>query len=593
MRELKLLLSDRRRRQRGSILSGILIIVAVLAVLIGGLLTELTGSFTLSRDLVTRVNTQATVTSAAELAIHQLQSGPVPALCTQDYSGGSKPNTGPWSLTLNGHAATVTQTCSAIVPEQASSLGPGSYNVDGIHDTARNRYLVADAAGRLLSYPFGQIGATWSTFLGGGATAALVVAADPNGSVDILVPVAKSGAGCAGHCVVVFNGRGGNRPAFSCDLAAGATVSASPGVEVTAGGAANFPGYAFFGDSDRLYVYDASSGGGCDQLTSTPLNGRVAGAPLVFPGVRSGNSVSDEIFVLVTGSGGTSLQHWRYTETNNDGGDGGDQNGNKSSDLSQIAPSLDLAGANAIGYGASSNVPSTNAPLSLAVAASGRLDVARIAVNKSGTYSMSKGPSTALLNGSVASRAPYWCHCPGQDLIGVGSTNGFLYVFNSGLTLTAMYNGGPDGILAINTTPMADANGEWYFGASDGSVYDVEMPVTGLQLFKAAKFGPGNATCPPSQPQCDAITSSPVVGTCPGGLVGPCMYFASTGAGAYFVRIGSTRVSDLRACVTSSPGVLGCVMNPQLWARVQVGPPGGQVGGATGVFVQGWSYYSP
>ena len=55
MRELKQLLRDRRRRQRGSILSGILIIVVFLTLLIGGLLTELTGSFTVSRALVTRV----------------------------------------------------------------------------------------------------------------------------------------------------------------------------------------------------------------------------------------------------------------------------------------------------------------------------------------------------------------------------------------------------------------------------------------------------------------------------------------------------------------------------------------------------------
>ena len=64
MRHLQLLLHDGRRRQRGSVLSGLLIIVAFLAILIGGLLTELTSSFVLSRDQMTRVKTEATVATA-------------------------------------------------------------------------------------------------------------------------------------------------------------------------------------------------------------------------------------------------------------------------------------------------------------------------------------------------------------------------------------------------------------------------------------------------------------------------------------------------------------------------------------------------
>jgi hypothetical protein len=142
-----------------------------------------------------------------------------------------------------------------------------------------------------------------------------------------------------------------------------------------------------------------------------------------------------------------------------------------------------------------------------------------------------------------------------------------------------MYNGKPDGFPAITSTPMADVNGDWYFGASDGSVYDVEIPVSGVQMFKAGKFGPGGA-----------ISSSPSVGACPNGLVGPCMYFGSSIDGSYFARIGSTRVSDLRSCVTSTPGSTACAANPRLWARVQVGPA--SVWGSTGVYVQGWSYYS-
>jgi hypothetical protein len=572
MRNLKILLRDRRRRQRGSILSGVLIIVVFLSLLIGGLLTELTGAFTVSRDLVTRVNTEATVTSATELGIHNLQAGPVPAVCTHD-------NRGPWSLTLNGQAAIVSQTCSGIIPEQTSSLGAGLYNVDGIHDTVagRNRFLVTDASGRLFSYPFGQSTPSWSIAIGGTPTASPLITPDPDGSVDILVPVAKNGAGCAGHCVVALNERGAGVPTFGCYLAATATVTARPGAEVSAGGSANFPGYVFFGDSGRLYAYDASSGGGCPQLDSVALGDRVVGAPLVFPGRASGNTVSDEVFVLVTSSTTTSLEHWRYTETNNEGD--GEGNG-KTTGLSQVGNSLQLTGVNAVGYGISSTVPTSGTTLSLAVATSGRLDVARIAI-KSGAYTMSLGPTMVLPFGAVTTRAPYWCNTPcgvgGQDLIGVGTTTGLLYLFNRALTSTVfIYSGQPDGSPAINTTPMADVNGDWYFGANDGAVYDVEIPVSGVQMVKAAKFGPGGV-----------IASSPIVGAC---AAGPCLYFGSTTAG-YFVRIGSTRVSDLHACISSQPCSATTLVKPQLWARVQVGPPG-PVGGVTGVFVQGWSYSS-
>ena len=572
MRQLKLLLHDRRRRQRGSVLSAVLIIVAFLAILIGALLTELTNSFTISRSLVDRVRTEATVTSVAELAIHQLQVVSVPAVCAQDRRG-------PWSLTLNGQPAVVTQTCTAILPEQSLSLASGFFNVDGVHDTGgnRNRYLVGDTAGRLSSYPFGQITPRWTIGLGGAPTASVLAAADPDGSVDIVAPVAKSSAGCAGHCVVVFNERNGGAPSFRCDLAASATVSAPPANEVTAGGSANFPGYVFFGDSGGLYVYDASVGSTCPQQASAAVGGRVVGAPLVFPGrvANGGRTVNDEVFVLVTGSTSSSLNHWRYTEATSPGQDGADV---VTRTLTAV-DSLSLTGANVVGYGISSTVPASGATLSLVVAtASGRLDLAQIAVRSGPSYTTSTGASVALPNGAATARAPYWCHCPGQDLIGVGGTNGLLYLYTSGLAAVAYtYDGQPDGRPAINTTPMADAAGDWYFGANDGQVYDVEIPMGGTQMFKAAKFGPGGA-----------IASSPIVGACP---AGPCLYFASTSAGSYFARIGSTRVSDLRACISSSPSSTSCASNPRLWARVQVGP--GAVWGGTGVYVQGWSFYSP
>lgn len=575
MKQLQLLLHDRRRRQRGSVLSALLIIVAFLSILIGALLTELTDSFVVSRELVARAGVEATATSAVELAINQLQAGPVPPVCAKDTSANpSPPRPETWTLTsLNGHPATVSQTCKGILPEVVKIVAPGSFTVDGVRDTraGRNRYLVSDSAGQLYSYKFGQTTATpgWPIWLGGGPSGPPFTAADPNGSVNIFVPVAKPGGTCAGHCVVVFNDTGG-QPSFHCDLPAN---SLADGV---AGGSGNFPGYAFFGDSGHLYAFDARSNHTCTSLAQSPtVGGKVAGAPLVFPGrvTNGGDTKSDEVFILVTSSSGTNLQHWRFTETIDEGGGEGGSN----QTLRSWTPvgNLSLNGSNAVGYGISLAAP----PWNLVVAtASGRLDLVRISGSSGSSYTMSAGASIVLPNGATTAHAPYWCNCPGNvDLIGVGGTNGLLYLFDGGLNVAYSYDGQPDGRPAINTTPMADPNGEWYFGANDGSIYNVEIPVSGPQMFKAARFGRGGA-----------IASSPIVGACPNG---PCLYFGSSSAGSYFARIGSTRVSDLRACVSSAAGSTTCAANPRLWARVQIGPGG--IWGGSGVFVQGWSFYSP
>ncbi len=102
--------------------------------------------------------------------------------------------------------------------------------------------------------------------------------------------------------------------------------------------------------------------------------------------------------------------------------------------------------------------------------------------------------------------------------------------------------------------------------------------MSGTQLFKAARFGPSSGS----------ITSSPVAAACANDT---CIYFGSSNAGSWYYRIGTTRVSDLRACVSNAAGSTTCAGNPRLWARVQVGPAAGASG--TPVSVQGWSFYSP
>src|SRR6266849_6467888 len=106
---LRALLADRRRSQRGSVLSGVLIIVAFLAIIAGALMTELSTNFLLSNALVNRVGTEATVNSAAELALSQLQNTALNSGCPT-----------PSAVTLNGQTAAVSVVSCAPVVDQRS-----------------------------------------------------------------------------------------------------------------------------------------------------------------------------------------------------------------------------------------------------------------------------------------------------------------------------------------------------------------------------------------------------------------------------------------------------------------------------------------
>lgn len=573
MTRLKITLADRRARQRGSILSAILIIVAFLSILVGALMTELTNSFLISQTLVDRQQREATVTSAVELGVHQLQTSSVPTVCARDARG-------PWFLGLNGSSAAVTETCTAIVPDLTSGLAPGAFSVNGVHDTTfgRDQYLVGDSAGRLSAYPFGQTSPAWSISTGGGVTGSPLPMVDDDGAPLLLVPSAIAGSGCGGHCVASFH-NGGAAPSFHCSMPASTTVTSSPATETSATSSKNFPDYVFFGGagaSGQLYVYDGASDHTCGELTSAALGGGVVGVPVVFPGTKpSSSTTNDEVFVLVSDGSRTTLQHWRYTESV-------DGSGSVTATLTVVGVLTLTAqvGGSAAGYAISSPVPVVGSTLLLPVTGSaGGLALVRITVGSGPAYSMSLAGAVAL-PGAV-SRAPRWCQCPGQNLIGVGSSNGSLYLLNTSLAVLWTYDGAADGRPAINSTPMADAAGEWYFGADDGYVYDVEVPASGQQMFKAARFGPGGA-----------IRSSAVVGGPADGCASAvCVYFASTTSGAFFAQIGTVRIIDLRACLSAGSGSTSCTANPRLWARVEVGPA--TIVGGSGVFVQGWSYYSP
>jgi hypothetical protein len=573
VKRFKVQLTDRRSRQRGSILSAILIIVAFLSILVGALMTELTNSFLISQTLVDRQQREATVTSAVELGVHQLQTSSVPMVCARDARG-------PWFLNLNGSSAAVTETCTAIVPDLTSGLAPGAFSVNGVHDTTfgRDQYLVGDSAGRLNAYGFGQTSPAWSISTAGGLTGSPLPMVDDDGAPLLLVPSAIAGSSCGGHCVASFR-NGGAAPSFHCSMPASTTVTSSPAAETTATSSKNFPDYVFFGGAGaggELYVYDGASDHTCGQLTSAALGGGAVGAPVVFPGTKPSSSTkNDEVFVLVSDGSRTALQHWRYTESV-------DSSGNVTATLTVVGVLTLTAqvGGSASGYAISSLVPLVGSSILLPVAGStGGLALVRITVGNGPAYSMSLVGAVAL-PGAV-SQAPHWCQCPGQNLIGVGSTNGSLYLLNTSLAVLWTYDGAADGRPAINSSPTADAAGEWYFGADDGYVYDVEIPASGQQMFKAARFGPGGA-----------IRSSAIVGGPADGCASTvCVYFASTTSGAFFAQIGTVRIIDLRACISTGAGSTSCMANPRLWARVEVGPAA-FVGGS-GVYVQGWSYYSP
>jgi hypothetical protein len=170
---------------------------------------------------------------------------------------------------------------------------------------------------------------------------------------------------------------------------------------------------------------------------------------------------------------------------------------------------------------------------------------------------------------TAISGAPYWCHCSGGNLIGVTGHNG-LYLFDAGLNPYASY--GVSGT-TLNTAPAADGLGDWFFGANDGYIYEVQTNA-GSAITSAAKFGNLGAR----------VGVSTEVGGCPAGL---CIYTAVTNGNAYLIELDA-RDAVLSACISSSPPTCSGD-NPHLWTAAQVQA---RVNPQT-VRVTGWSYYSP
>jgi hypothetical protein len=559
-------LERRRRSQRGSILSGLLIIIAFLSIIGSALMSEISSQFLMTRNLVDQVTAQATVQSGMENAIAQLQTRVVPFRCATD-----QPNPIALPSAVNSQWAAANQiTCRSIVPDVVRGLAAGGFTVDGTHVAigAHNIYLVGDQNGNVFSYQFGQTAQLWRRSISHAVTAPPAetafgghfLAAVPNGSSVTLVNDFGSSA------------------SVGCSMSTSSAVRARPGF----GAGTSFPTYTFSGDqSGQLYVSDPSC-----QAPAPPspqLGGSVVGSLLVLPGTVTTNesngacpsdgadervtTTTVDVIALVSSASSSSLVDVAYAE---------DTAGSDTDTCWVTSSSRALSFGNATGLSFFASGSTTLAAVGFA---GGQVQLATITASSahggsSGfTYTLTRGQSVSQV-GSI-SRAPSWSTNGSEIGVAVGPS---LYVFDSGLKPLFQYLG----TAAINTSPAADIRGDWYFGADDGYVYDVEPPAAGKTMFKAARFGPGGQ-----------IRSSPMVGSPSDGCAGNvCMYFGDATSGSYFVQIGNIRVMELRSCITSGTSSTSCVTasanNPSLWARLEVGDPSYMQGRSVNVI--GWAY---
>lgn len=551
MNAMKALLRDRRRAQRGSVLSGVLIMVAFLAIISGALTTELSTHFLISRALVTRVGNEATVNSAMELALDQLQNTALTSGCP----GATSTTPLPAPATLNGRTAAISYvSCWPAIrtgePQYGASIAPSApYNIDGFHSVVNGQdlYLLGDSGGTVYQYQFGQSSPSWSMDLQTNITGPPLMMADVGASppdptdMSNLVPIAGGGSsGCSFNACVKLLQQDTNRPApdFFCYMGANAPVTSRPAAGVAS------PSLVYFGDtSGTLWAYSATEAGRCALQDSIATgNASVVAGPVVF-----NNGGRDEIYIVTTN--GSTSQLLRYTYQQGD-----------SSPLSRT-DSVTLPFSNPVGVA----LEKTSVPARLAITfAGGGLAIVNIPTN----YDPSLVASTGL--GTGVADAPSWCSCPTGPQIGAGGANGTLYVLDTNLNVVASYASGTP----IRTTPVSDGVGEWYFGADDGWLYEVQQPAGQSIMVQVSKYGPFFGQ----------VRSSVQVGGCPTGI---CIYLGAMNSNAFMVALDARR-ARLIACLSTAPPACSSD-NPRLLAQVEVGI----AGSPQTVHVQGWSYYSP
>jgi len=532
------LLKDRRRSQRGSVLSGVLIMTAFIAIISGALMTELSTNFILSHTRLNRVATQATDNSAIELSVSRLQSTQLNAPCP------ALPTTTVNNLTASATYLSCWPTVDVRSPQfRQIGSSSGAFNVDGMHAELGqlNDYIVGDADGNVFDYPFGSVTQRWGLDLDGAVTATPLVMARPGYSGQYLDVIPLSGSpSCptSGSCLnVMIDNTSFTTPPLMCVITttSGAAVTTQPAASPSVGG------LVYFADSANLEADVITTGGACNPKSSATISGNrpVVAGPVAFRCTGGCGQIVDYIYAIV--SSVTSSRLVEYTYDSNEG-------------LESVG-SWSLPWANASGIA----VQSATLPAGLAITFGG----GGVALYRLG----SNGPTflnSQQVGGGVAD-APYWCsQC---NLFGVGAQNGGLYLFNSSLNPIASYAGTGS---AINTTPAVDGAGDWYFGADDGYVHEVQNQ--GGQMVQVNRYG-----------SMGTVGSSVTVGGCATGI---CVYLGTLGNRLYLVPLDA-RDAVLSACITSAPPTCSGA-NPRLWASVEVGASGSP----QTVHVEGWSYYS-
>lgn len=541
MNRVLALLRDRRRAQAGGVLSGVLIITAFIAIIAGALMTSLSTNFLLSRNLVNRVANEATMNSAVEMAIDQLQNSPRQRECL------------PASAQLNNQTAAVSyQSCTpAVFPVLPQAQAP--FATDGTvfnPGTGSYRYVLGDTAGTVYQYQFDQSSPNgslrWSVPLGGSVSGPPLEVGNTV-LVPVTQPTASAGRGCGlvKRCVALLDDNG-----LQCYMPAGADVITRPAASST------FRGVVYIGDQAGNILAYSSTDGNCAGLGYFRGSGSMLAGPVVLPGTSSNQ---DHIYVVTFSGGLTRLLHYTASRNMDTGRIG----------LTAVGPDLVLPWASGTARLA---VQTQRAPTRLAISfTSGWLALVQIDAAFAPTRVDKKYMATPL------TAAPYWWHSPsgGTDLFGVGGQNGALFVLDAALGLVGTYPAPPGGP-AIIGSPTADAAGDWFFGAADGLLYEL-LPAPALTL--AARYGY----------QTSGVQSAPLFGACP---AGSCIYLAKLNGTAYLVPLVDRDVS-MTACISTQPPACSGV-NPRLWAHVTIGSATNPNSGTSPQTVRmlGFSYYS-
>lgn len=533
MRAIRELLRDRRRSQRGSVLSGVLIMTAFIAIISGALLTELSTNFLLSHALVNRVANEATDSSAMELSLSSLQTtalnAPCPALAPATIN----------NLTSSPTYINCFPTVDLKSPQftQIASTS-GSFTVDGAHVQvgSLNDYVVGDSAGNVFDYRFGSTAWRWQLDLDSATSAPPLVIARPGYSGQFLdvIPLA-AGPGCPASkaCLDVrIDNNSSGTPVQQClvTTSAGGPVTAQPAASSAAG-------LIYFGDGATLEAADISSSPCPTKSTvAIPGNQAVVAGPVAFRCTGGCGQTIDFIYAVVSDAASSRLIEFTY-------------GGNKG---------LEVTGTWALPWANVSGIATqgTSLPTNIAISFGGG-GVALYGLTPGGAAFV----NSQIVGGGIAD-APFWCGSCG--LFGVGAGNGGLYLFNGSLGLVGSYVGTGS---AIDTTPSVDGAGNWYYGASDGYVHEIHRQ-NGGPFTEVKRYG-----------GMGAVGSSVQIGGCPTGI---CVYLGTLTSRLYVVRLDA-RDAALSACISSAAPKPTC-----LWANAEVG----DALSPQTVHVKGWSYYS-